>query len=66
MNTEQMSELFFLHTMVNDPIKYDSNDETQATAEPAEESADPLSWLYKALDWLYASARRTRPVLPSA
>ena len=65
MNTEIMSELFLLHTLLNDPITYENNDKTRVVEEPAKVTTDPLSWLYKALDWLHSRTLRTRRALPS-
>ena len=65
MNTEIMGELFLLHTLLNDPITYENNDKTRGVEESDKVTADPLSWLYKALDWLHSRTLRTGRVLPS-
>ncbi|MGB3712898.1 MAG: hypothetical protein WA996_00555 [Candidatus Promineifilaceae bacterium] len=65
MNTQQTSELFFLYTMVNYPIKYEDNEKTRVVAEPAKGKTDPLAWLFNALNWLYSSTLRASRVLPS-
>jgi hypothetical protein len=66
MNTETTGELFFLYTMVNDPISYNSNDKTRVVAEPVEVTTDPLAWLFNALDWLNSRTLRASRALPSA
>lgn len=65
MNTQQMSELSFLNTMVNDPISYDSKNGKEVVPQQTEDATDPLSWLFRALNWLSESTRRTRVALPS-
>jgi len=48
MNTNQMSELVTLHTLVNDPLNYEAK----------EAPKDPLAWLLRGLEWVGTRMRR--------
>lgn len=65
MNTEQMSEFFFLYTLTNDPITYEDKEERQGGVESTKAAADPLIWVVKLLDWLNRTLFRAGGALPS-
>ncbi|MCP4419595.1 MAG: hypothetical protein GY805_23530 [Chloroflexi bacterium] len=56
MKSDQMNELFILHSMTNDPINYEGNDKTQGGTEKSKVMANLISRLYKALSEFFTSA----------
>jgi len=66
MNTQQMSELTFLYTVVNNPIEYKSRDKKDSIVGSSKENEDPLAWAYAALNWLFSKSLHASRALLSA
>ncbi len=58
MNTDQMNELFFLHSMTNNPVDYESNDKKRDDAQLVKNGMNFLAQLYQTASRFFTSAKR--------